>query len=385
MCRAGTNSATGFYTTYWQDDTWDSPPLQLPPFSPIPIVAKPLDIPDHLSSSDLQARRHDVQQTFEANLAVPADFTEAAPASTMTYLQEAYYFVPMYLASQLQQQQGEFTAALDWYRTVYDYSVPGQVRDIYYGLVLDAQQASVYTLPSGWLSDPLNPHAIAQTRRYAYTRYTVLQIVQCLFAYADSLFTTDTSEDDAQARTLYMTGLELLSLAIFSQSADPCAGLTIQVLDTPVDVPAWPGLLPQLAGSMTAIDSPAVLATLVPQVIKALGGKAAWPDRFAAAQTLITQSRTALSAQAHGRRGAHDPRHDHRGRIHSVAGHPGCGSSGRQRSRDSCCGDQFRSHIRSDSPVGRERPGDGTGGQDHRIGPRRRQAGPDSHQVRPYS
>ncbi len=290
--------SASLYTTYWQDIDWIAPQVELPPFSPVPIVTAtmPLDIPDHLAASDLQQRRGAIQAAFEANMTVPPGFTEAAPASTMTYLREAYYFVPMYLANQLQQQQGEFTAALDWYRTVYDYSVPEQVRDIYYGLVLDAQQASVYTLPSEWLSDPLNPHAIAQTRRYAYTRYTVLQIVQCMFAYADSLFTTDTSEDDAQARTLYMTGLELLSLAIFSQSADPCAGLTIQVLDTPVDNPAWAGLLPQLAGSMTAIDSPAVLATLVPQVIQALGGKAAWPDRFAAAQALITQSRAAQPA-----------------------------------------------------------------------------------------
>ena len=264
----GTSGRPGaIYTTYLQSPQWLSTPLQLPPFSPVPIVTSPLDIPGHLSSSDLQARRYVIQQTFEANLAVPPGFTKPAPASTMTYLQEAYYFVPMYLADQLQ-QQGEFTAALDWYRTVYDYSVPEQVRDIYYGLVLDAQQPSVYTLPSGWLSDPLNPHAIAQTRRYAYTRYTVLQIVQCMFAYADSLFTTDTSEDDAQARTLYMTGLELLNLAIFSQPADPCAGLAIQVLDTPVDDPAWAGLLPQLAGSITAIDKPSVLAALVPQVIR---------------------------------------------------------------------------------------------------------------------
>ena len=93
-----------------------------------------------------------------------------------------------------------------------------------------------------------------------------------------------------------MTGLELLNLAIFSQPADPCAGLAIQVLDTPVDDPAWAGLLPQLAGSITAIDKPSVLAALVPQVIRALGGKAAWPDRFAAAQALITQSRAALPA-----------------------------------------------------------------------------------------
>ena len=146
----GTSSRPGaIYTTYLQSTQWLHPRLCSCRRSPrSPIVTRPLDIPGHLSSSDLQARRYVIQQTFEANLAVPAGFTKPAPASTMTYLQEAYYFVPMYLANQLQ-QQGEFTAALDWYRTVYDYSVPEQARDIYYGLVLDAQQPSVYTLPVG--------------------------------------------------------------------------------------------------------------------------------------------------------------------------------------------------------------------------------------------
>ena len=49
-------------------------------------------------------------------------------------------------------------AALDWYRTVYDYSVPEQIRDIYYGLVLDEQPpAAAYTLPAGWLLGPAEP------------------------------------------------------------------------------------------------------------------------------------------------------------------------------------------------------------------------------------
>ena len=132
------------------------PPLQLPPFSPVPVVTAPLDIPGHLSSADLQKRSPVIKQAFEANMAVPAGFTQAAPASTMTYLQEAYYFVPVYLANQLQ-QQGQFTAALDWYRTVYDYSVPEQIRDIYYGLVLEEGPPAAVHAPDGLADGPAEP------------------------------------------------------------------------------------------------------------------------------------------------------------------------------------------------------------------------------------
>ena len=188
-----TGSQGGIYTTYWQDVDFQAAPLDLPPFA-VPAGSPPLDIPAQESSTDLQQRAQDIRSAFAAN--------QGAPASTVAYLQEAYYFVPVYLANQLV-QQGQYQAALDWYRTVYDYTVPEQIRDIYYGLVLDENlPAAALTLPAGWLLDPLNPHAIAATRRDAYTRYTVLQIVQCLFAWADSLFTTDTSESDAQARAL---------------------------------------------------------------------------------------------------------------------------------------------------------------------------------------
>ena len=76
----GTSGRPGaIYTTYLQSTQWLSTKVQLSPFSPVPIVTTPLDIPDHLSSSDLQARRYAIQQTFEANRAVSPGFTEPAP------------------------------------------------------------------------------------------------------------------------------------------------------------------------------------------------------------------------------------------------------------------------------------------------------------------
>jgi pSer/pThr/pTyr-binding forkhead associated (FHA) protein len=276
----------GIYTTYFQDVDFAADPPDLPPFA-IPAVTAPLDIPAQLSSPDLQTRAQAIQSAFAAN--------GGAPESTLTYLKEAYYFVPVYLANQLV-QQGQFQAALDWYRTVYDYAVPEQIRDIYYGLVLEEGLPNVAsTLPANWLADPLDPHAIAATRRDAYTRYTVLQIVQCMFSWADSLFTTDTSESDAEARGLYLAGLALLALDIFNPLDNPCGELLIQVSEIFPD-PEWAPLLAGLTDDMAKIGSPTVLAGLVPNVLSALGGKAAWADRFVAARKLITAAQRAVPA-----------------------------------------------------------------------------------------
>ena len=94
-----TGSQGGIYTTYWQDVDFSAAPLDLPPFA-VPAGSPPLDIPAQLSSTDLQQRAQAIRSAFAAN--------QAAPASTLAYLQEAYYFVPVYLANQLV-QQGQFT------------------------------------------------------------------------------------------------------------------------------------------------------------------------------------------------------------------------------------------------------------------------------------
>src|SRR5207249_9325104 len=53
----------------------------------------PLNIPRHVSATDLQQRRQDIIAAFTLN----AD----APPSVLTYLREAYYFVPLLLRSSL--------------------------------------------------------------------------------------------------------------------------------------------------------------------------------------------------------------------------------------------------------------------------------------------
>src|SRR5262249_44941535 len=52
-----------------------------------PSVAGPFDIRDELTSDALQSRRRQIERDMVAN--------RGLPASLMTYLEEAYYFVPM--------------------------------------------------------------------------------------------------------------------------------------------------------------------------------------------------------------------------------------------------------------------------------------------------
>src|SRR5207245_9616194 len=142
-------------------------------------VSAPLDIQSRLDSSALQIRRQLVKQAFDRNAGVPE--------SILTYLQEAYYFVPLHLAMQLQ-IAGHYVEALDWLRTIYDYEAPLDARKIYYGLETDAapRTGNEYERVSDWLLDPLNPLRIASTRRYAYTRFTLFTLVRCLLDYADA-------------------------------------------------------------------------------------------------------------------------------------------------------------------------------------------------------
>ena len=58
-----------------------------------------------------------------------------APAWVASYLQEAFYLLPVFLALQLQGSRQD-PAALDWFRTVYDYAQPEGQRAIWPPLAL---------------------------------------------------------------------------------------------------------------------------------------------------------------------------------------------------------------------------------------------------------
>ena len=88
---------------------------------------------------------------------------------------ELFYFVPMHLAAQLH-QVGQYTAALDWFRTVYGYNLPVGQCKVYYGLKQEETIPSVYQTTDQWLRTTLNPHDIAPERAGAFTRFTIISI-----------------------------------------------------------------------------------------------------------------------------------------------------------------------------------------------------------------
>lgn len=170
-------------------------------------------ITDQLSDSELAARRGMVQDLFEAgNISEPHEIPN--------YLSEVFYFVPVLLATQLQ-QAGQFLAALDWLQSVYAFNFPVDGRRIYYGLTLETDIISAFARTDDWLlSGPdthgLNAHKIvtkqATRRQYAYTRYVLMLLTRCFIEFADSEFTHDTNESLPRARTLYVTAFQLLNL-----------------------------------------------------------------------------------------------------------------------------------------------------------------------------
>jgi len=199
------------------------------PIALAPFVREPFEITERLDSTELQVRRTQISKAFLDN--------QAAPAAVRIYLEEAWYFVPMYLALQLQ-RRGQYVAALDWLRTVYDYTVKVFPK-IYYPLVQEQNLDFLFARSEDWLLDPLNPHVIAATRQSTYTRFTLLALVRCFLEYADAEFSRDTAESVALARTLYTTALNLLNTDELQQHTNECPELEIKVGEDISLLPEW--------------------------------------------------------------------------------------------------------------------------------------------------
>jgi hypothetical protein len=210
-----------------------------------PRLVEILNIIAPLDENQLQLRKATIASAFHDN--------RLGPASNLAYLEEAYFFVPMHLALQLQHSQ-HFVAALDWYQTVFDYGLPAGQRKIYAGLKLEESITNTYARAEDWLLDPLNPHAIASTRKNAYTRFTVMALAGCLIEYGDTEFTRDTSESVARARLLYDTALELLAPG---EPAESCEQIVLDLEEEigtevggvqPDWKPVWDHIREMLAG-----------------------------------------------------------------------------------------------------------------------------------------
>jgi len=186
--------------------------------SPIPTISESLNIlpvqdqlykPSYAGSYDIRPPRYSIDGA-EINKVYKQD-NQNAPQSLLAYLEEAWYFVPVHIALQLQ-RSGDYVAALDWFRLVYDYTKPADKRSLV-GLAPLASATTSYARDQhyDWLLDPLNPHSIARTRANTYLRYTLLATINCLLDGADLEFTQDTPESVPRARELYMTALQLLN------------------------------------------------------------------------------------------------------------------------------------------------------------------------------
>ena len=122
-------------------------------------------------------------------------------------------------------RDGAYTAALDWFASVYDITRPPASRKVARKLELEELLTSELMRRPDWLRDPLNPHAIAALRPSAYTRYTIIAIVRTLLAYADAEFTRETSESVARALELYLTALELLGAPELAERLPGCSDI----------------------------------------------------------------------------------------------------------------------------------------------------------------
>ncbi len=277
------NASGGFRKSFTRDKNYrlDHAPTAM---RIAPHVMAPFDLVENLSQSELQKRRQQIDSAWISN--------KVGPQFNLTYLEEAYYFVPMQLALQLQKQK-HYLAALDWFRNAYDYTIPEESKDdnrkIYYGLTQEETLTQIFKRDTDWMRDPLNPHLIASTRLNTYTRFTLLSIIRCLLAYADAEFTRDTTESLARARTLYRTALELLDTKALKQDKTACEKkideLIINIEDSVPDLMKASWINVKI--TIQQINNFETVKTLVGEIRNVLASNDNWDSRFNQVQNLV--------------------------------------------------------------------------------------------------
>ncbi len=276
-----------FWVMDFEDAPWDWQGFPAFPDVIAPICSGPFEITEQISSADLQSRHDAIKTAFDDN-----------SGWNLTYLAEAWFFVPLQIALQLQ-QAGQYTAALDWLRTIYDYSAPLPFRKIYDGLRREETNTGGYERSDDWLRDPLNPHAIAATRPNTYTRYTLMSLIRCFLDFADAEFTRDTAESNPRARALYLTALDLLDAPEIKQQTDECQ-VVLNATNARVRnaiaasdsrrVPQWRDLKRDLA----RLNEAATLKSVATAVEHALAGAGDWQVRFSDARAVIARALSEL-------------------------------------------------------------------------------------------
>jgi sugar lactone lactonase YvrE len=187
------------------------------------IPAAPHFLSNNFDDSTIEALRKKVI-TYLSSVVNNTDIVKS-------YIEEAFYGIPYIIATQLQ-KKAYYNEALEWFKLIYDYTKNIESRKIYYGLVLEESKDDTINRPNNWLSDPLNPHNVAKTRRDAYTKFTVQSIVRCLIEYADNEFTKDNIESVSRARELYLEASMLIKgSSLLGGSSYEARESQIQVLE----------------------------------------------------------------------------------------------------------------------------------------------------------
>ncbi len=176
------------------------------------------------------------------------DFDPGCGGAYSLYNWEVFYHGPMFVASLLTQNQ-QFQDTLNWYEYIFNPGdnnmAPGSTppaqppvparfwefapfynmnlnnaaewsqQDINQFLLTLAADSATQNLNNpfytgavsaidAWMADPYDPHMIASTRITAYAKATVMQFLNNLLAWGDSLYAQYTSETVSQAEQLYV-------------------------------------------------------------------------------------------------------------------------------------------------------------------------------------
>jgi hypothetical protein len=257
---AGGGARTGLFRAIPRKAFPDDWP-QMQRFGPVGVTQIAIE-PKHSTpgaAAELTARRARIAAAYAAN---------AQSDANRTYLDEAYYFVPVELALRLA-SSGDYVAALDWLSSVYDYVRAIPDRKIAYKLVGEESEDFLFQRVQSWLDDPLDPHSIAETRRGTYSRYTIVEIAKCLLGFADSEFTRLTAESVARAEELYLAALALLGDPELGERSIDCSDL-IGELDVTVGDPEWVDSIIEIKNTLGAVRDLAKLKDAISSVQSAL-------------------------------------------------------------------------------------------------------------------
>ncbi|MDI2127061.1 neuraminidase-like domain-containing protein [Yinghuangia seranimata] len=208
------------------------------------------------------------------------------------HLREIFWLVPVALARKLH-DSGHYADALDWYHLVLAFRLPPGRRFVYQGLALEQNLTSTFGRLPEWLPlvKELNPHFTARHRKGAYTRYTLMSVVECFLAFADSEFARNAPDSNARARALYQSATDLLALPELTPETGPSVPFPVN--------PVWRNLGVRAAAGLAKIHAGLNVAG---QGVVASGGESVLPSvyRYSVvaerAKTLVTIAQQVESA-----------------------------------------------------------------------------------------